>query len=154
MTVEFQLEGPGRSIEEALPLFKRHYEEIAKYKDIPLEVDLETYARIEAAGGLRCYSARDAGRLVGYVIFFVKNHPHYASTLFASQDVLYLDPDYRKGMTGLRLIRFADRQLEAEGVQVVTQHVKTYADFGPLLERLGYEKVETVYMRRLGAGHE
>jgi hypothetical protein len=49
----------------------------------------------------------------------------------------------------MRLIEHADAQLAAEGVQVVFQHVKTAHNFGPLLERLGYEHVENVYAKRL-----
>lgn len=147
--IYYQREAPGRAVEEALPLFEQHYQEIARYHDIALAPDLEAYSAIEAAGNLRVFSVRDAGRLVGYVVFFVKHHLHYRDSLVASQDVLFLLPEYRKGMTGARLIKFADERLKAEGVQLVTQHVKTYADFGPLLERMGYEKVETTYMRRL-----
>lgn len=147
--IYYQQEGPSRAIEEALPLFEQHYQEIARYHDVPLAPDYDAYAAIEAAGQLRVFSARDCGTLIGYVIFFVRPHHHYRHTLFAVQDVLFLLPEYRKGLTGLRLMQFADERLKAEGVKVVTQHVKNYADFGPILERMGYEKVETTYMRRL-----
>lgn len=149
--IYYQREAPGRAVEEALPLFEKHYQEIAKYHDIPLAPDFAAYAALEAQGNLRVYSARNAGDLIGYVVFFVRPHLHYSGTLFAAQDVLFLLPEYRKGMTGLRLIKFADERLKAEGVQVVTQHVKDHMDFGPILERMGYERVETTYMRRLDA---
>lgn len=138
-------------IEEAteLDLFEKHYQEIARYKDIPLDPDLDVYEGAEAGGMLRCFTMRDCGELVGYALYFVKAHPHYKGSKVATQDVLYVHPAYRKGFAGIRLIRMADERLAAEGVQVVTQHVKTYADFGRVLERLGYEAVETIYMRRL-----
>ena len=149
MIITYQQEPPGRSIAEALPLFKLHYAEIARYLDIPLDPDLGMYETVEAAGNLRVYSARHEGELVGYVIFFLRTHPHYKTSLHAHQDVLFLLPAYRKGLVGIRLIKFADKMLGEEGVQVVSHHVKDYADFGPILERMGYEKVETIYMRRL-----
>lgn len=130
-------------------MFQAHYQEIARYKDIQLDPDLWFYARLEETGGLRVYSARADGALIGYIIFIVRTNPHYRASLHAHQDILFLLPAYRKGMTGIRLIRYADEQLRAEGVQVVTQHVKDYADFGPVLERLGYEKIETTWAKRL-----
>lgn len=43
---------------EAMPLLVAHKQEIAHYHDIPLEPDVALYAGNEAAGILRCYTAR------------------------------------------------------------------------------------------------
>lgn len=131
------------------PLLKRHWSEIAHYADIPLEVDRETYEGMERAGALRCYTARAAGNLIGYVVFFVRRNIHYSSSLQALQDVLFLDPHYRRGMAGATLIRVAETRLRAEGVQVIYHHVKRTNRVGELLVRLGYELVDEVYAKRL-----
>ncbi len=136
--------------DEALPLVLAHYQEIATWHDIPLDPDLAAYAEVERAGMLRTYCARNAyGQLVGYAVFLVRHNLHYRQSKQALQDVLYLDPAYRGRALGLRFIRWCDEQLAAEGVQVVYQHVKRAHDFGPLLERLGYQPLETTYARRL-----
>jgi GNAT superfamily N-acetyltransferase len=134
---------------EMRPLLEAHWEEISRYKDIELEPDVEAYAMAEAGGLLRTYTARAAGRLAGYVIFFLRPNMHYRRSLQAAQDVLYLHPDYRRGMAGVTLIRVAETRLRAEGVQVIYHHVKRTNRVGELLERLGYEHVENVYAKRL-----
>lgn len=151
MTIVYQREPQGRTVAEALPLFEAHYSEIARYKSIPLDIDFAFYQQIEDAGMLRVFSARAEDRLIAYVIYVVRSHPHYKTTIFANQDVLFIHPDYRRSLVFHRLMKTAAESLRAEGVVVEVQHVKVYADFGPALLRMGYEKVEDIYMRRLDA---
>jgi GNAT superfamily N-acetyltransferase len=145
---------------EIMPLLVRHKDEIAHFKDIELNPDVEAYNRCEEQGVLRCFTARSMcasyesgelmpGVLVGYAVYFVRPNPHFKDSLQASQDVLFILPEYRRGRIGLRLIEFADQVMKAEGVQAVYQHVKVKHDFSPLLERLGYELVDRLYARRL-----
>lgn len=145
-------------LDEALPLLVQHWKEIAHYPDIPLDVDREQYAALEEAGMIRCYTARlrDAlysgpGSLVGYAVFFVRPALHYASSVQAYQDVLYLDPAVRGG-TGIRFIRWCDEQLAKSAIQVVYHHVKQAHNFGPMLERMGYQLVDLIFARRLDKG--
>ena len=135
-------------IPDIKPLVAKHYEEIAHYKDIPLSVTWDAYLEAEKLGALRVFTARDpSGVLIGYSIYFIKHNIHYNTSLQAVQDVLYVD-SARRGF-GMRLIKWCDEQLAAEGVQAVYHHMKVKHDFGPLLERLGYELVDLVYGRRL-----
>lgn len=146
----YQAERLSESWTEVEPLLRNHWREIAHYQDISLDPDKEAYAMLENAGALRCYSMRDeAGALVGYVAFFVRMNMHYRSSLQAVQDVLYVDPAHRRTMAGIRLIKFAECSLAAEGVQVVYHHVKCTNRVGELLERLGYELIDRVYGKRL-----
>lgn len=134
---------------ELEPLLEVHWREVAHYQDIALDPDKETYATLQARGELRCYTARDAGRLVGYGFFLVRPNLHYRGSRQAHQDVLFLHPDYRRGRTGVQLIRVAERRLQAEGVQVVYHHAKLTNKVGELLERLGYELIDRIYAKRL-----
>lgn len=135
--------------DEMKDLFRGHYEEIAFYKDIALDPDERAYVELARRGMLRIYTVRDAGALVGYVMFLVRPNPHYQGSLNAVQDVLYLKPEYRRGLTGVRLLKLAERRLAAEGVQVVYHHVKATNRVGELLGRLGYELVDQLYAKRL-----
>lgn len=147
----FARERIGDVFEEIKPLLAKHYAEIAHYPDIPLKPDFQRYLQAEWSGKLRIYTARSARELIGYAIYVVQPALHYRESLQAAQDILFLDPAYRRGRIGMRLIEFADRELRQEGVQVVFQHMKAREglSFGPLLERLGYELVDHVYARRL-----
>jgi GNAT superfamily N-acetyltransferase len=135
--------------DEAMPLFEAHWREIAHYQDIVLDIDREAYAALERADVIRMWTARAAGRLVGYVIFFVRPNMHYRASKQALQDVLFLLPEYRRGPAGLTLIRVAETRLRDEGVQVVYHHAKRTNRVGELLGRLGYELVDEIWAKRL-----
>lgn len=143
---------------ELMPLLQAHWHEVAHYDDIPLDPDRERYEQMDAMGTLKVYTARteapspDRGRLIGYLACFVARSLHYKSSIFATQDVLFVHPDHRGSRTGVGLIAFAHSQLRGEGVQLIFQHVKARGDLnvGPMLERwLGYQKIDEVYGKRL-----
>lgn len=138
-------------IDEVQPLLAEHYDEIAHFKDIPLKPDFHRYQILENGGNLKIYTARDdAKKLIGYAIYIVNKNLHYSDSLQAVQDILFI----RKGNrgTGGRLIKFADAELRKIGVQPIYQHVKLKQNFGKLLERMGYEAVEIIYVKRLDKG--
>jgi len=134
--------------DEMLPLLTLHWKEIAHFQDIPLEPDFETYARLDEMGMLRTFTARDeAGKLVGYAVFFVKANLHYKSSIQAVQDVIFIDPTVRG--FGANFIIWCDDQLRLEKIDAVYHHVKAAHNFGPMLERLGYTLVDLIYTKRL-----
>lgn len=145
--MNYALETAAEVMDEIKPLLQKHWEEIAHYKDIPLDPDYDQYFKIESVDALRIFTARDNdGVLVGYAIFFLRKNIHYKSSLQAVQDVLFIDP-LRRGF-GARFILWCDQQLKLMGVEVVYHHVKEAHNFGPMLERFGYEKVDLIYARR------
>lgn len=146
--VTYGVETIAEVIAEIIPLLDAHWDEIAHFRDIPLSPDWARYRMAENARALRIFTARADGALVGYAIFFVMRAPHY-NVVQADQDILFLLPEYRRGLTGLALIKHADKELKHEGVTIVMHHVKAAHDFGPLLEHLGYEPVDRLYAKRL-----
>lgn len=133
---------------EMVPLLEAHWREVGHYEDIPLKIEAAVYLDAEARGTLRVFTVREHAALVGYAVFFVRANPHYADSLQAVQDVIYVAPTAR-GQTGARLIAYADDCLRADGVQAVYHHVKTAHNWGKLLERMGYEAVDVIYAKRL-----
>lgn len=138
-------------IDAARPLLRRHYEEVAAYKDIPLDPDWEMYTKAEQAGLLCAFVVRDRGVLKGYAVYFLRQNPHYKTSLQATQDVLFLDASLRGGSVSGLFIQWCDEQLAARGVQVVYHHVKFTRDFGARLSRLGYAPIEVIWGKRLDA---
>lgn len=136
---------------EVQPLLELHWDEIAHYRDVALAPKREMYERMDATGILRCYTARVDGELVGYLAVIVMPALHYDITQ-AIQDVLFVVPAFRRSRIGVGLLRFAERALRDEGVNVIVQHVKVAHDFGPLLSRMGYECVEKIFWKRLDHG--
>lgn len=153
MTIRFAQEPLTDALwDEAMPLLVEHWREISHFADIPLDPDRSLYDFAFAQGILYVYTARDedSAALMGYALFFVRPAPHYAGSLQAAQDVIYVTPSAR-GSTGYRFIAFCDEQLRVAGVQVVRHHVKAAHNFGAMLERQGYEAEDVIYTKRLDA---
>lgn len=150
MSYGYGLESMERVRYEIEDLIEAHWREIAHWHDIPLMPDWGAYERMAEAGLLRIYTVRTStSRLVGYAVFFVKHNPHYSTSLQASQDILFLMPAHRGAAVGAGLVQYAEADLRSIGVQVVYHHIKHAFDFGPMLDRLGYERVEHVMAKRL-----
>lgn len=135
-------------------LRNEHWEEVGHYRDIPIDMNWEAYARIEKAGALRCFTVRsplneefNETHLLGYAFFIVDRHLHYKNTLVANQDILFVRKPYRG--VGRKFLKWCDLELEREGVTTVTHHIKPWFDWSHMAEELGYEKAETIYTRRL-----
>lgn len=154
MPRSFQREALNDVIGEIGPLLTRHWHEVAHYHDIPLTPNWAAYAQLQALGALRIYTGRDDGKdrlLIGYSVFTVHQGVHYALSSEADEDLLFVLPEYRKGRFGLKLMQFAERELEAEGVQLIKRRTKVTErlNFGAMLERMGYEPIDVVYGKRL-----
>jgi GNAT superfamily N-acetyltransferase len=148
MSYTYQREKFPDVIEEMKPLLLNHWREIATWQDIPLSPNYAAYQAAEDRDVLRMFTVRNDGELIGYCVFFIGNI-HYTTHKHATQDILFILPDYRGKSAGYRLISYADGQLQAEGVDVIRQHVKLAHNFGPLLEKLGYRTTEVIYEKRL-----
>lgn len=152
MSIVFAEEAAVNVIKEGAPLFEEHYREIAwKTDKIPLEPDYDGYLMMEKADRLRCYTARDAlGQLVGYSIWFlIRGHLHYRGTHYAHNDIVYISPEHRGGI-GIKLLKFSEEQLKDAGIHVLSLHIKTSFNWGPMAERLGYEHTEVGYNKWVG----
>lgn len=143
--VTFKKELLYEVVVEVDDLLKLHYEELTANKDrVKLDPVWDDYAALERMGRLAVYSARDGSRLVGYAAFFLNKHIHYAGWLPAINDVLFLHPDYRKGSTGIKLIRFCEQQVKKAGADEIVFHTKQNTVMLKLLDHLGYATKEVV----------
>lgn len=150
MPITYQQESLVTCKDDAASLLEQHWEEIALNKQtILLNPDWETYYDLEDAGFLKVFTARSEGKLVGYFVVICKNHLHYKDHVFAFNDVLYLQKEYRKGFTGAKLMKFAEKCLKEDGVSVVVVNTKRHKPFDILLSWLGYNHVENVYTKLL-----
>jgi GNAT superfamily N-acetyltransferase len=132
-------------------LIYQHWQEIALNKDrIELNPDWSFYEALFESGHLGVYTVRNNKKLVGYFIVVVRNNPHYKDHLFAINDIIYIDPEYRKGLVGFKLIRNVERDLKKLGVSVLVINTKTHKPFDSLLDRLGFNLTERVYTKYIG----
>jgi GNAT superfamily N-acetyltransferase len=148
----FQRERGSEIIDEVAPLLERHWDEIAWTKELSgVDVDRTVYAALEKAGALVCVTARCAGALVGYAVYFVRYHPHYRTVKWAVSDVYWLAPEHRGRSLGVRMFRYVEQVLQAEGVKVMHTTGKTaHPQARRLLEALGHTEIEWGFGKILG----
>jgi len=144
--MDYALENLAKVRREIEPLLEEHWKEIALNKDkIKLNPDWRAYADLDSIHALRIYTARKDGKLMGYFVVIVSKSLHYRDHLFANNDIIFLTKPARKGLTGVKLIKFALDSLEAEGITKVHINTKAHQPFDAILERLGFEEIERVY---------
>ncbi len=131
---------------EIVPLAQDHFEEVDPMPDKKQGMNFNFYVSVELA--LRIFTARIDDKLAGYATFFVNKHPHYEDSLQAQQDLVFMVPEHR-GLFGLSFLRYCDEELINEGVEAILQHSPVKRDFGPVLGKLGYEPIQTLYIRRV-----
>jgi GNAT superfamily N-acetyltransferase len=133
------------------PLLERHWNDIAVNKDkIKLNPDWDAYHSLEQDGKLKIFTAREQGELVGYFVVIVHRNLHYKDHLFASNDVIFLHPDHRKGRTGIKLVQFSEKCLKEDGVSVLAINTKVHKPFDKLMQFLGFCLVERIYSKYIG----
>lgn len=144
--ITFQHEKLDGFVQEAKDLFKKHYDEIAERTDvIELDPDLDRYAKLENNGKLEVHTIRDDGVLIGYSLWFLNYHIHYKKSFMASSDILYISPDHRKGMLGVKFIKWTTEEIKKRKPRKIVFHVKPFMDYGPILERQGANFFEKLY---------
>lgn len=149
-SITYQQESLVSCKEDASWLLEQHWEEIALNQNvIKLNPDWDAYFDLEDKGILKVFTARTEDKLVGYFVVICRSHLHYKDHLFAFNDVLYLHKDYRKGFTGAKLMKFAEKCLKEDGISVLVVNTKRHKPFDILLSWLGYKHVENVYTKLL-----
>jgi hypothetical protein len=145
-SVVFQVESIGACRAECRSVIEQHYEEIAQFKSVQkLDPDWEAYAKLEELGKLWVMTARADGVLVGYIVMVVTRDMHYRTLLRATEDIHFLLPEYRKGLTGYRLLAKMKQAMQEKGVQTISLRTKASSDHGLLFERLGGVLHDLVY---------
>ena len=148
--MEFELENLANVKEDILPLIEEHWKEIALNKDvIKLNPDWDAYGAYDYIGSLRVYTARQDGQLMGYFVVLVSKSLHYKDHTLANNDIIFLRKQAREGMTGVKLIKYAIKCLETEGVSKIHINTKIHQPFDVILERLGFDCIERIYSKCL-----
>jgi GNAT superfamily N-acetyltransferase len=146
----FAVESAREFIREAHPLFVLHREEITRDKDVMiLDVDEDYYGRNYDVGHIVPITARHLGRLVGYFVWHLHPHPHYKNVLCAQEDVHYLLPEYRRGMSGYRLMKNAKEMLKPLGVRYAYMREKIGHEHPAIMKRLGGKPLDITYSFRI-----
>lgn len=149
---EFTLatEAYGAIVDEVRPLLPGHWEELAVYKDIPLDPAWDFYEGMDKLGALKIFTVRKSGALIGYSIFAVRpRHAHY-NFAWAMNDIVRIEPEHRNFGVGRALVDYWDAELAAMGVAIVHVNAKVqHPELMYLLKACGYETIECGMQKRL-----
>ena len=89
-------------------------------------------------------------------MFLLANiHLHYCSTKWAVADMFWLDPAYRFGWTGYKMLKAVEPRMRELGVKVVMIPFKLHFEaergtLAKLLARLGYKPTEATFSKYIG----
>lgn len=156
------IEKVGRALADGLEdLTLQNWAEMEEPESgVALKVDWDRILEMERLGCHVLFGARREGRLVGYSAFICAPSLFYAERV-ATNAVVFVEKPYR-GRLGVKLVLEAEQHFRKQGVDLITYHTKLApilgngrkaASVGRLLERLGYEQIEAVHAKRLGATH-
>jgi hypothetical protein len=116
----------------------------------PRAYDFDAYLRMERAGMLKSWGARDGGRAIGLVTYFVRHNIHYGPDWkTALHDIWFVEPEYRSGIVPARLWITAERGLRSLGVKSILHGMSPKNDHVAVLARAGYRVIETVFEKVL-----
>jgi len=103
-------------------LIQAHQQEIDGREGFQLQ---ETpYKRMEELGCLIVVGVFAEGALVGYAVAYMTVDMHYGGEILAVSDALYVSPDHRYGMTGIRLMRAIEAEAKRKGAVRFNWRVK------------------------------
>jgi GNAT superfamily N-acetyltransferase len=154
----YRVEAWSDALPDMRALWDAHFREVARDQEqVPLDPDLDAYARLEAAGALHVLTMREGRVLAGYLVALVWPHLHHRSTCHAFFDLYYVRPAHRRWTAGIRLFREAERTLAARGVRRMITGTKIHTapsgrrlDVGPIFQRLGWVEMERQFGKWIG----
>lgn len=117
--------------------------------DFPFSPDIDAYQRMFDAGVIFAVAAMDRDRVVGYCTVVVVPHMHNPSVVVASNDALFVVPEYRHGLVAGRLIVAAEAEAKRRGAQRFTWHCRAGTNLSDMLCKHGYMPVDNVVMKGL-----
>ena len=146
MSVEIRLLTVDELSEQLDALAAANFQEVRPGETQALNVDF--FRSGEKNGLIFIVGAVQARNIIGYSVTFVLPDLHTSSVL-ASNDVIYLDPKHRLGMTALRLVRATEAEALRRGALIMQWNPLVDSRFSKLLSRLGYMPRSVTYRKEL-----
>lgn len=128
-----------------------HWDDLALDKLLFVrDLDHEKYFQMDQLGMLHIVTARDDGKLVGYIICFVMPHIHYKSSgLVALADMYFILKEYRQGGLGVRMFRYMEAGLKFRGVIRAHMSCKLHENHTKLFEGMGWTLTDLTFSKLL-----
>lgn len=146
----FRAEYMKNVVDEIRPLHLAHWQETELHRHgLPFNPDYPRFIEYERAGRYLLFTARnEQGRMVGNCAIYLHRSTH-TQTIVATEDTMFLLPEYRKGRTAIRFFLYGERCAAACGATEGRVSVKHVNRVGLLWQRIGYRPVATEYSKIL-----
>lgn len=132
------------------PLLYDHWQELGLDIDLKGDPNFEQMEQLEKAGLWHILTARDGGKLIGYLWALLSPHLHYKSSKpMLIVDAYYVVPEYRRG-TGLRLLKFMELFAKEKQAIKIYLTCKAHKDQTKLFEAMGYRLSDYAFTKRIG----
>jgi GNAT superfamily N-acetyltransferase len=126
-----------------------HWQELGMDLDLEIAPDVAKMRALEKLGVWKVLTAREDGRLVGYLLAVVSVHLHYMnSPRMFIVDAYYVSPESRNG-TGTKLFRFAEAFAKELGTIKIYLSCKVHRDHSALFLALGYQLSDYAFIKRI-----
>lgn len=148
--MKFQIEKIEDIWDELLENFRLHWKETEGYRhDQPFKPDKDRFFQYSQMGVFHVFTARDDdGKLVGNLTAYTMPSMH-TQEMVASEDTMFVLPEYRGKRVFYRLVEFAHNELRKMGVIEIVVTSKVSNPVGGILERIGYNLVANEYSKSL-----
>lgn len=153
--ITYQIETFPEVIDEAQEMFRAHWDEIASHKgDRKLKPDLALRTALEKHGHLVIATAREAGRLIGYIDWMVYNDVNSSDTKTCETDVYFVEDRPNRALIMLAMIRTSLNHMKKMGVSYARPRTKFKTEglgrgAGPIWKALGFAPNEVIYSKIL-----
>lgn len=134
---------------EMIPLAADHLDEVSHIDGLEFKPDPMAYMRACLAGRCKAYTVRNEDKLLGYLVYSIEPMLNFGDKLVAKQELLYIIPEKRKGMLGVKLIKFSEKMLKELGVNIIVQHTTVKNDVSSLFKRLGYKECDILLSKEI-----
>jgi len=114
-----------------------------------VSLDWDKFYLAEEAGVLRVFTLRCGGVLEGYAAFCLDKDPLKSNTLMANLVVMYLNPKMRRGLVGMKFLKFAEKCLIEDGANQIRLSCTLQRDLSPVFRRMGYLPFTVEYAKEI-----
>lgn len=113
-----------------------------------INVQMQTYRQLEAAGILHTLAAYRGDTMVGFITFLVSVLPHYGA-FTATSESFFVAQSERAGGTGLRLLRAAEALATELGAVGLLVSAPAGGRLAQVLPRTGFTQTNEVFFKGL-----
>ena len=147
--MEFNIEPLAACGKDLEYMFKAAYDETRPDDAVGLAFNKQARVSLASKGRYIVSVAREDGKAVGYCSFSLLQS-WYDGRWYASQDTVYILPEYRKGNTFKNLWTIAEKQCIMLGIKEIQFILpQTIIERLKLWLRLGYKQTAVILTRRV-----